>query len=248
MEYVIVCDIGNTSVTTGSAAGGEILDVFRVPTRQRDRVGIRRALTEYLGRRPVKGSVLASVVPSATPIWSAALKSVCKRAPLLVTHKLNLGVRIEYPRPASIGADRLANACGAVKRYGAPVIVADFGTALTFDIISADKAYVGGIIAPGPQLMLDCLADRTALLPRLKLGSARRRIGKSTAEAMTIGVRVGYTGMVEVLLRDVRRELGGKAPVYATGGYAAWAAEGLKIPVDPDLTLFGLAEVYRLNS
>jgi type III pantothenate kinase len=248
MDHVIVTDIGNTSVTTGLACNGEISDVFRVPTRRRDRTEIRRVLAEYVGRRKIEGSVLCSVVPAVTAAWVAALRSVSRRPPLIVNHRLNLGIRIEYPKPRFIGADRLANACGAFRRYGAPVIVADFGTALTFDVVSAGRAYVGGIIVPGPQIMMDYLAERTALLPRLNPGRCRRIIGKSTAEAMTIGARIGYTGMVRELIRGLRKEIGARVPIYATGGYAAWAVEGLHLPVDPDLTLFGLGEIYRLNS
>jgi type III pantothenate kinase len=156
-------------------------------------------------------------------------------------------VRIDYPRPETIGPDRLANACGGVARYGAPLVVADFGTALTFDMVTADRRYVGGVIAPGLPLMTDYLYERTALLPRLKLGGACPRIGRSTKGAMRIGAHIGYRGMVREIVNHLSRSWRTPPHLCATGGYARWAIQGLDMPfvIDPTLTLFGLGCIFE---
>ena len=176
-----------------------------------------------------------------------------------VNHKLDLGFKIDCPQPATIGADRLANAAAAVEKYGAPVIIADFGTALTFDIVSAAGAYIGGIIAPGPMLFAEYLAEKTALLPQLSLPAVRKAmrtqgkhpvIGKNTNQEILIGLRLGYPGLVkEIVLRLKQENVLKNARICATGGYAEMilAESGLEIRIDPLLTLRGISRIYRLN-
>jgi len=273
-ELVIVVDVGNTSTTLGLARAGRITGIGRIsgirrlPTRTARRAQISAALAGLTRARPVAGAVLCSVVPERNRLWLSELRACSARPPSVVHHRMNFGLRIAYPDPASIGADRLANACGAAQRYGSPVIVADFGTALTFDVVD-DNAYLGGIIVPGLPLMTDYLAEKTALLPHLRLecyhGIPRNLrampvIGKSTRQAMAIGARLGYIGMVREIFTRLQRALstfadppaGGKSPsvrLCATGGYAAWALAGCDLPVriDPDLTLYGIARIYELN-
>jgi type III pantothenate kinase len=167
-----------------------------------------------------------------------------------VNHRLRLGVTIAYPHPATIGADRLANASAAAAFYGVPVIVADFGTALTFDIVSRRGAYIGGVIAPGLPLMTDYLAERTALLPHIALEGRLQRIGRSTVAAMRIGALVGYRGMVREIVAHIQRGMSERqVTLVATGGYAARALRGIGFPItiDPDLTLKGLIHIRSLN-
>ena len=167
----------------------------------------------------------------------------------MVSHKLELGVKVDYPKPASIGADRLANACAAADRYGVPVIVADFGTAVTFDIVSAEGAYVGGVIAPGLPLMTEYLYERTALLPMIHLKGPHGIVGRSTTEAMRLGAKVGYRGMVHEIVAFLQRGFHKRFKLCATGGFARWALEGINLPfkIDQDLTLYGLSRIYDLN-
>ncbi len=158
------------------------------------------------------------------------------------------GVGIDYPKPDSIGPDRLANAVAAKFRFGAPVVVVDFGTAVTFDVVNARGNYVGGIIAPGLAAMTDYLHEKTALLPRIKIREVKTAIGKSTGEAMLVGAVHGYRGLVRELIGELKRELRAKKlPVVATGGYAKLIAA--KLPeisaVAPDLTLEGLRLVWH---
>ena len=169
--------------------------------------------------------------------------------PLLeLTPKTVCGVGIDYPKPDSIGPDRLANAVAARQRFGAPVVVVDFGTAVTFDVVNRAGNYSGGIIAPGLAAMTDYLHEKTALLPRIKIAEVKTAIGKSTEQAMLIGAVHGYRGLVRELVAELKRELNVKnLPVVATGGYAKLMAA--KLPeisaVAPDLTLEGLRLVWN---
>lgn len=156
-----------------------------------------------------------------------------------------LGIGIDYPQPEQIGADRLANAVGVAARHGVPAIVIDFGTAVTFDVVDAIPAYVGGVIAPGLGAMSDYLTKRTALLPQIELEEPAAAIGKSTVQAMQSGAVFGYRGLVKEILTQLRRELGGTPKIVATGGDAALIARGVPEiqSVDADLTLAGLRHV-----
>ncbi len=156
-----------------------------------------------------------------------------------------LGLGIDYPEPGQIGADRLANAAGVLTRHGVPAIVIDFGTAVTFDVISAKPAYCGGVIAPGLGAMSGYLSRKTALLPEIDLVEPPSAIGKSTVHAMQVGAVFGYRGLVKEILAQIRAELPGKPRIIATGGDAALIARGLPEieAVDPDITLDGLRQV-----
>lgn len=224
----------------------------------RDRLGPARklptkdvtpaAVKKTLGRWRWKGVVLSSVVPEKGDVLERALATT----PVLrVSSKLQLGVGIEYPKPATIGADRLANAAGAFVLFGAPIVVVDFGTAVSFDIISGAGNYVGGVIAPGLEAMTDYLHQRTALLPRITLLEPPSAIGKSTKHAMLAGAVYGYRGLVRQILKEIGKDLGipSNMPVVATGGYAELIAAGLpeiKV-VTPNLTLEGLRIIAGLN-
>lgn len=192
--------------------------------------------------------VMCSVVPEKGETISSYFAP--KRV-LNVTAKTKLGVGVDYPQPGTIGADRLANAAAAFERYGAPAIVVDFGTALTFDIISPDGKYIGGVIAPGLESMTDYLHQRTALLPKINLLEPPSAIGKSTRHAMLSGAVYGYRGLVREILEEVKKELGWKKKlkVVATGGYADLIAAGLPEigDVQPELTLDGLRIIGGLN-
>ena len=156
-----------------------------------------------------------------------------------------LGLGIDYPEPSQIGADRLANAAGVVTRHGVPAIIIDFGTAVTFDVISAAPAYCGGVIAPGLGAMSGYLSRKTALLPEIELVEPPSAIGKSTVHAMQVGAVFGYRGLVKEILARICEELPGTPRIVATGGDAALIAQGVTEieVVDPDITLDGLRQV-----
>jgi type III pantothenate kinase len=176
------------------------------------------------------------------------VREVWKLETLELNSKTIRGVGIDYPKPNSIGPDRLANAVAARARFGAPVVVVDFGTAVTFDVVDATGNYVGGVIAPGLAAMTDYLHDKTALLPKIKIREVKSAVGKSTEHAMLVGAVQGYRGLVRELIGELKRELRAKKlPVVATGGYAKLIAA--KLPeisaVAPDLTLEGLRLVFQ---
>jgi type III pantothenate kinase len=203
----------------------------------------------FLGERKVRKMVVSSVVPA---INSAISRVAKKKAKVLwLDWRLKLGVGIDYPKPQSIGADRLANAAAIAELYGVPAIVVDFGTAVTFDIVSERRTYVGGVIAPGLEAMTNFLYQRTALLPRLSLKEPRCAVGKSTIEAMRSGAVFGYRGLVREILARIRAEQfpRKKVRVVATGGYARLIAA--RLPeigvIRPHLTLEGLRIVANLN-
>ncbi|NQT91246.1 MAG: type III pantothenate kinase, partial [Lentisphaerae bacterium] len=224
----LVVDVGNTSTAIGVYSGGKIVRAVRTEGGNTSGVQAVAALERAVLGRQLDGGVLASVVPTSIERWSRSMRRVIGKPPLHVSHRLRLNVQLAYPKPATIGADRIANACAAVWKFGSPVIVADFGTALTFDLVAEGDKYVGGVIAPGLPLMTDYLAERTALLPHIRLSGQCGTVGRSTAGAMRIGAHVGYRGIVREIVAHVGPSLGSDEPTLcATGGYAEWALKGL---------------------
>jgi len=184
---------------------------------------------------------------------NAIIRAAAKRKKILwLTPRVKLGVGVDYPNPKGIGADRLANAAAAAEFYGCPAIVVDFGTAVTFDIISAQRKYIGGVIAPGLEAMTNFLYQRTALLPQISLREPRSAIGRSTIEAMRAGAVIGYRGLVREIIAKIKSERFGRKKVHviATGGYADLIAARLREidAVHPNLTLEGLRIIANLNS
>jgi type III pantothenate kinase len=246
----LAVDVGNTSTAMGVVSGNRVRYVQHIKGGIGDIASVDNALACILKQTAVSGAVLGSVVPDDNRRWTKTIRKHLGQDPFLVTHTSVLSVSIDYPKPASIGADRLANACGAVAKYGAPVIVADFGTALTFDVVAAGGIYVGGVIAPGLPLMTEYLADRTALLPLIRLKGRCSSVGRSTEGAMRIGAHIGYRGMVREIVEHLSEGLeSDTVALCATGGFAKWVLAGAKMPfsVEPNLTLQGLGQIFELN-
>ena len=240
---LLLLDIGNTHTHAGLGGPRRIVRQLNLPTAQwADRRG-GRPLEQWLGQSRPAGVVLCSVVPDATPRVREWVARKWGLSPLELGSDNVRGIGIDYPRPETIGPDRLANAIAARARYGAPVLIVDFGTAVTLDVLDPWGDYVGGVIAPGLAAMTDYLHERTALLPRIRIRDIRRAIGRSTEEAMLVGAVHGYRGLIRELIREVKGELRvRRCPVVATGGYARLMARGLPEigSVDPNLTLDGL--------
>jgi type III pantothenate kinase len=203
----------------------------------------RETLVSTVSNVDYTAVIIGSVVPAKAAILAEFFGALCP------VHLLGpaspLGMDIDYPHPSQIGADRLANAAGVLTRHGAPAIVIDFGTAVTFDVISEQPAYCGGVIAPGLGAMSGYLPQRTALLPVIELEEPATAIGKSTIHAMQAGAVFGYRGLVREIIAYVLREMSGKVRIIATGGDAALIARGVPEidAVDPDITLDGLRQV-----
>ena len=242
-EHLLI-DVGNGRTKFGLATRDAILDQRDMPTPTLSADGLRELLKEW----KYEDVICSSVVPQATEL----LRAFFGGRLLALRHDTELGIGIRYPNPETIGADRLANAVALAKLYGAPGIVIDFGTAVTFDIVDADACYVGGVIAPGLRLMTEYLHERTALLPKVELSEPASVIGKSTEQAILAGAAIGYRGMVRGLLDALKKELGSpeRLHVIATGGDASWIASGLPEieSVDMDLTLHGLRLVANLHA
>ncbi|MGC6464823.1 MAG: type III pantothenate kinase [Akkermansiaceae bacterium] len=189
---------------------------------------------------------LCSVVPEA----AETIESFFEKKPLhRITSDSNMPISIEYPKPEQVGADRLANSAAAFLEYKGPAIVIDFGTAVTFDVISKEGAYIGGVIAPGTAALRDYLHRKTALLPAIKLKEPKTAIGQSTKGAMLTGAVIGYRGLVREILTAVSAELEGDPTIIATGGDASLISSGLEAieVLDPDLTLRGIQAIGRIN-
>ena len=238
MKFLVV-DVGNTSTAVGCWFRGRVSRVAHVDG------GLRAALAaaEPLAAA-VDGIAYLSVVPKADAVWRAFARR--RRIPFHQVTSADFaaaeqGLTLDYPKPETIGADRLADAVAAVDRYGAPVLVCDFGTAFTAAVVTADRTWRGGAIAPGLPLMRDYFCARTAKLPRIELGGKCPKIGRSTEEAMRFGALVGARGMVREIVEQLMRSFRTEFRLVATGGYASWVLKGLDMPftIDPTLTLYG---------
>ena len=244
MKFVVV-DVGNTSTAVGLWTDGRVSDTLHIDSAQRE---AEKAVLR-LAKRGVDAIAYASVVPQLNSRWQAFAESAKLRFHEISHRDFSRGrqeIVLDYPKPSTIGPDRLADASAAVSRYGAPVLVMDFGTALTAAVVTADRVWRGGVIAPGFPLMRDYLFERTAKLPKMTLGRGTApKIGRSTAEAMRFGALVGYRGMVREIVSELKRNFASDFNLVATGGYAKWALSGLDLPfkIDPTLTLYGVGLV-----
>ena len=241
----LLIDISNSFTKLAFGTRRRISKPSKIPTENFS----ASLLQQSLRGRKVDNFVVCSVVPKKNALIRAAAKG---SRILWLTPRLKLGVGIDYPNPKTIGADRLANAAAVTALYGSPAIVVDFGTAVTFDIVSAQRKYVGGVIAPGLEAMTNFLYQRTALLPKLSLKEPRSAVGRSTIEAMRSGAVIGYRGLVREIISRIKAERfpRQKVHVIATGGYAELIAKRLaEIDfVHPNLTLEGLRIVANLNT
>jgi type III pantothenate kinase len=248
---ILLIDIGNTHTHLGLASRQRVVKHDDTSTADWLEGAADDALDRFVGRAAVTGVAVCSVVPYATPNVKQAVRARWNKLPVLrLTERTVKGIGIDYPRPESIGPDRLANAIAARHHFGAPVLVLDFGTAVTFDVVNKRGDYIGGIIAPGISAMTDYLHEKTALLPRIHLREVESVIGRNTEEAMVVGAVHGYRGLIHGLLAEVKRELGYRhLPVVATGGYAELMAA--KLPeitaVNQLLTLEGLRLLWKAS-
>ena len=240
---ILLFDIGNTHVHVGLANDRRVTRQINIPTAEWFGGKAKGRVIRFVGAKKIEGAVLCSVVPRATRVVRQAIRRHWRLQALELTPETLRGLGIDYPESQTVGPDRLANAAAAKHRFGAPVVVVDFGTAVTFDIVNRAGNYAGGIIAPGLAAMTDYLHEKTALLPKIRIREVAAVVGKNTEQAMLIGAVHGYRGLVRELIAELKRELRAKhLPVIATGGYARLIAS--KLPeisaVEPDLTLEGL--------
>lgn len=249
---LLAVDIGNTNTVAGVFAGEDLVAKWRINTDARrtadEYASLAATLFHLRGLDPasIAGVVVAGVVPAAQSALSEASRQYFGTEPLVVSTELNLGIAVLPPR---VGADRLANAVAARQRYGAPAIVADFGTGTNFDVVAADGTYLGGAIAPGLEIGTEALFAKTAQLPQVPLTAPRHAIGSDTISALQSGIIYGYAGLVDGLVQRLGAELEGKPHVIATGGLADVIAPHTRSVehIDLDLTLHGLRLLYLNN-
>jgi type III pantothenate kinase len=255
---LLVVDVGNTQTHFGVFADGapELAEHWRFAT-VRDSTGdeLGAALSNLLALRglsldSIDASIVSSTVPQLSEQWMLMSERYLKHQMLVVGPSIRVGMPIRMDNPHEVGADRLVNAVAAYERVGDTCIVVDFGTAITYDVVSAAGEYLGGIITPGAEISIDALYERAAKLPKVELVEPRALIGKSTVEAIRSGIAYGYAGQVEGIVRRLRAELGADAKVILTGGLA-----GVVVPfiretideVDDLLTLVGLRLIWQRN-
>ena len=252
---LLAVDIGNTNITIGVFDGDQLRATWRMATdiNQMDDeyAAVLLTLLTHHGMKTsdINEAVMCSVVPPLVGAFESFLRRYFDTTPVVVRPGVKTGVRIVYPNPREVGADRIVNCAAAHHLYHGPVIVVDMGTGTTFDIVSKEGEFIGGVIAPGIGIAAQALYTRTSALPRVELVPPERAIGTTTVGAMQSGIVYGYIGLVEGLLRRGQSELDEKAFVVATGGYAGLIAQGTRMidEVNPDITLVGLRLIYQMN-
>jgi len=252
---LLAIDIGNTDTTLGVFEGEELRATWHMATvihRMADEYAVLLLNLLYhqgLDKSDIKEVALCSVVPPLIATFEELFQRYFNLSPLVVGTGVKTGVRIRMDNPREVGADRIVNAAAAHHLYGGPVIITDFGTATTFDTVSEEGDYMGGAIAPGITMAAEALSMQTAMLPRVELVHPKHAIGTNTIAAMQSGIVFGYVGLIEGIVARIRRELGKKAKVVATGGYADLIAKETRVidVVNPDLTLIGLRLIYLMN-
>ena len=252
---LLTIDVGNTNTVLGVIEGASLRAHWRLTTRREqtpDEYGILvRSLFAASDLEPsaVDAVALASVVPPLTPVLVDLSRQYLGRAPLVVGPGVKTGMPILYEPPGDVGADRIVNGVAAFAAWGGPVIVVDFGTATTFDVITRRGEYAGGVICPGIGISADALFQRAARLPRVDVRHPGKVVGRSTVTSMQSGLYFGYAAMCEGLVAMIRAEIGEPARAVATGGLAETLAS--EIPsieaVDPVLTLTGLRLIWERN-
>ena len=252
---LLVVDIGNSNIVFGLYDGDELTAHWRITSR------LNATVDEYIvmmgtlvgrrdGGRRIKAAIVSSVVPPLAQKIDRVLNTLFGVKPLIVGPGVKTGLDIQYDDPREVGADRIVNAVGALDRYTAPLIIVDFGTATTFDVILPPNVYIGGLIVPGLQISRDALVTRTAMLPKIEIRSVERIVGRTTADSIRSGIYQGTGAMVDGLVDAIAEEQHIDPTVLATGGFAQLirnASQRIEY-VEPDLTLWGLRKIWLRNS
>lgn len=253
---LLVIDVGNTNIKYGVWKGDIMLASFRVSSR------ISRTADEYgsvlvnlldnsgITKTDIDGIIVSSVIPTLNYTICHMCEYFFGITPLMVGPGIKTGLNVKVENPKEVGADRIVNSVAAYKKYGGPIIIIDFGTATTFNIIDLDGAFIGGVIAPGIKTALEGLVKSTAQLPMIELVPPKKAIAKSTESNMQAGIIFGFSGLVDNIVNKIKKELGDDTvKVVATGGLGEIIAKETKSieVVDRTLTLYGLKTIYDLN-
>lgn len=242
---LLAIDIGNTAAKFGFFRGGDLVSKFVHPTTELAGLSGPDA-APVLPAGPVDRIVISSVVDSVLAPLSDGLRDRYGAEPVILDHRSDFGLRIDYRPPGSVGTDRLLAASAASRIYGTPCLVCSLGTATTVDAVSAESEFLGGAIAPGARLLGEALHSETARLPRVEFGKPESPVGRTTADCIRSGIYYGYAGLVRELISRIRSSVPGEPAIVATGGNAEMMADevGFDI-VDPDLVLKGISLIVR---
>lgn len=254
---LLTVDIGNTNICFAVFNGKKIVHKWRLSTHSNitaDEYYLN--ISDFLGLKKIKlkqikNAIISNVVPQSIFEIKSFFEKYLEITPLIVGEKnVKLPLKINVPNVAEVGADRIVNSVGALLKFAPPLIIIDFGTATTFDVIDENKAYIGGIIAPGANLSLSALHRLAAKLPQIEIAKPENVIGKSTVLAMQSGIFFGYKGLIEGIINEIGLELNQKPTVITTGGLGVLFknASNLIDTHEEDLTLLGLKEIFRVNS
>lgn len=239
---LLAIDIGNTNITFGIFKNSKLIKKFDIPSKDY----ALSKLKGKLGAAKPSNSVICSVVPALTKTIKQDLAGALGRRPHIIGKDIKVPIKNLYRKPAQVGQDRLVNAFAGVKIYGAPLVIVDFGTAITFDVISKNKEYMGGMILPGLNISLEALNQRTALLPKIKLARPKEFIGRDTKNSMLSGIIYGFAALTDDLVMRIKDKIGRDAKVIGTGGNINLMGKFCRKinKIDPDLTLKGLTVLY----
>lgn len=252
---LFVVDIGNTNVVMGLYSDDRLMASWRMGTDSMKtvdeyEVAVRGFFSlDKINSGDVSGAIISSVVPTTTGLFESLIFSMFGIKPLVVGSGIKTGMTIKTDNPREVGSDRIANAVAAYNYYGGPVIVADFGTATTFDVVSASGEYLGGLISPGINISMEALFKRAAKLPRVALIKPSSAIGKNTVASMQAGIMYSVIGGINYSVQAIWKELGTQAKVVATGGLAELVGSQAEIVdiINKELTLEGLRIIYYRN-
>lgn len=248
---LLTCDIGNTSITFGLFDGGILVNEFRLASdKDLPSIEYETILSSLLKEYKIEGCIISSVVEELTQKFKTVIDDVFKINAIILTSDICTGIKICIDNPKEAGADRIANAAGAYRLYKAPIIVVDFGTATTFDIVNGNGEFIGGLISLGIMSQMKALNKFTSKLPKADVSLSPNAIGRNTNDAILSGVIRGTAAMIDGMVEHCEKELGEHATLVATGGYSGLIANYLKRPFDyinPTLTLEGLKYLYEIN-
>jgi type III pantothenate kinase len=242
---LLAVDIGNTNISFGIFQRNRIIKRFNILTKDYN----LKKLKKNLLNTDIDDAVICSVVPKTCRALEEDLKHLLGRRAFIIGKDKKVPIRNLYRKPAQVGQDRLVNAYAGVMLYGSPLVVVDFGTAVTFDVVSKNEAYLGGMILPGLQISLDALAEKTALLPKIKLNKPAGFIGRDTQNSMLSGIVYGFAALTDEMTKKIKNKIGKNALVIGTGGNISLMKRYCKAldKVDKDLTLKGLNLIKKIS-